>query len=109
MSDLENRLIPYTGTGGCDSTSYYQPDHMEIYNTSGLRDHANSLILGYQKEIEELERQNKLMRDGLEFYSNDDNWINEGCEPCDVVDRDNLENGKRARQVLAKLQQLKTT
>jgi hypothetical protein len=52
------------------------------------------------EKIVKLEARIKSARECIDFYSNDDNWIEPWSENADVVDRDNLEGGKRAKEWL---------
>lgn len=91
----------------------------EVYKD---REHFNNyclynvdrIITEERQAVQELERQNKIMREALEFYADDQNWdwpVN-GTEENSMVINDfsmveglcDMRGGKRARAALAKIQ-----
>jgi len=63
----------------------------------------------YQKLLSQLDAkqaQLDMAVEALKFYSNEDNWAEGDAVYYDVVDRDNLENGKKAREVLNELKRV---
>lgn len=69
-----------------------------------LLDTARKNIFSSQVKIEQLEKQNAMMREALEFYADKENWQeryddeSRFSHPRDIGD-----GGKRAREVLEKL------
>jgi len=80
-------------------------DWFETPNTSGRSDILENLIAKAIEieriKITELERQNQIMREALEFYANENNWTCEGELPLgDSLPIDLDRYGCAARQAL---------
>jgi hypothetical protein len=67
-------------------------------NIRYVRDKLNKL----EQQLKQTQGRLKDAESVIEFYTKDDNWVEPWSDNCDVVDRDNLEGGEKAREYFKK-------